>query len=426
MVMLNDLDRFHLVMDVIDRVPVAAGPRRATCARRWSTPGPGPGPTPASTARTARRSPAGPGRSDGAVLAVRVLVVNAGLQLAEGRPGRRAAGPSGTGTGCPTRRRTSDAVGHRIVHGGTGLHRAGRHRRGGRAAAAGPGRPGAAAPAEVAGRPGRGAASCCRSCRTSPASTPRSTPPCPPRRDVRAAPARGGSAGACAATASTGCPTPGRPAARGDLAPAGAPAWSPATSAPAPRWPRCSTGAASTPRWASRRSTGWSWPPAAASVDPGLLLWLEEHEGLRPHEVADALEHASGPARPGRHRRHARGPRAATTPTRALALDVYLHRLAAVDRRDDRRHSAAWTPWCSPAGWASGRPPCGPASPPGWPTSASPLDEARNAATLAEPGEPRTRTSPPRAPPSAPSSSGRARTSRSRPAWSGPCRVSAR
>ena len=37
MVMMNDLDRFHLVMDVIDRVPVARarGPRR--CARRWAT-----------------------------------------------------------------------------------------------------------------------------------------------------------------------------------------------------------------------------------------------------------------------------------------------------------------------------------------------------------------------------------------------------
>ena len=37
MVMLNDMDRFHLVMDVIDRVP---GPRRRAppgCARRWST-----------------------------------------------------------------------------------------------------------------------------------------------------------------------------------------------------------------------------------------------------------------------------------------------------------------------------------------------------------------------------------------------------
>ncbi len=32
----------------------------------------------------------------------------------------------------------------------------------------------------------------------------------------------------------------------------------------------------------------------SGSVDPGLVLWLEEHEGLAPHEVADALEHRSG------------------------------------------------------------------------------------------------------------------------------------
>ena len=63
MVMLNDLDRFHLVIDVIDRVP---GPRRRgprtlrqemvdrAAARR--------APTPASTARTSRRSATGPGR----------------------------------------------------------------------------------------------------------------------------------------------------------------------------------------------------------------------------------------------------------------------------------------------------------------------------------------------------------------------------
>ena len=32
----------------------------------------------------------------------------------------------------------------------------------------------------------------------------------------------------------------------------------------------------------------------SGSVDPGLLLWLEEHEGLSPHEVATSLEHESG------------------------------------------------------------------------------------------------------------------------------------
>ena len=48
MVMLNDMDRFHLVMDVIDRVPGLGLARRARCASRWSTSG-------CATARTRAR-----------------------------------------------------------------------------------------------------------------------------------------------------------------------------------------------------------------------------------------------------------------------------------------------------------------------------------------------------------------------------------
>ena len=63
MVMLNDLDRFHLVKDVIDRVPgLAAGPR--TSGRRWSTGGSRRGPGPARTARTIPTCGTGPGRSE--------------------------------------------------------------------------------------------------------------------------------------------------------------------------------------------------------------------------------------------------------------------------------------------------------------------------------------------------------------------------
>ena len=40
MVVRNDMDRFHLVMDVIDRVPGSARTRR-TCASTWSTSAPG-------------------------------------------------------------------------------------------------------------------------------------------------------------------------------------------------------------------------------------------------------------------------------------------------------------------------------------------------------------------------------------------------
>ena len=35
--MLNDMDRFHLVIDVIDRVPGLGSRAGARCARTWST-----------------------------------------------------------------------------------------------------------------------------------------------------------------------------------------------------------------------------------------------------------------------------------------------------------------------------------------------------------------------------------------------------
>jgi acetate kinase len=69
----------------------------------------------------------------------------------------------------------------------------------------------------------------------------------------------------------------------------------------------------------------------SGSVDPGLILWLEEHEHLRPREIASALEERSGllalagtadmlevEAAAGRHEPDAR-----------LALDVYTHSLVA-------------------------------------------------------------------------------------------------
>jgi len=69
----------------------------------------------------------------------------------------------------------------------------------------------------------------------------------------------------------------------------------------------------------------------SGSLDPGLVLWLLEHAGLSEHEVAEALEHASGlralagtPDMREVLRRRAAGNDAAT-----LALEVYLHRLRA-------------------------------------------------------------------------------------------------
>ena len=61
MVMMNDLDRFHLVMDVIDRVP-SLGSRAATLRQQMADAGSPPGRTPGNTARTIRPSRTGPGR----------------------------------------------------------------------------------------------------------------------------------------------------------------------------------------------------------------------------------------------------------------------------------------------------------------------------------------------------------------------------
>lgn len=68
----------------------------------------------------------------------------------------------------------------------------------------------------------------------------------------------------------------------------------------------------------------------SGSVDPGLVLWLQEHAGLSGHEVAEALEHRSGLLALGGSsdmrqllERSGRGDDRA-----ALAIDVYVHRLA--------------------------------------------------------------------------------------------------
>jgi acetate kinase len=67
----------------------------------------------------------------------------------------------------------------------------------------------------------------------------------------------------------------------------------------------------------------------SGSVDPGLLLWLEQHAGLAPSELADALEQRSGLlglAGTG-DMRELLAAAAAGEPAAALALAVYLHRL---------------------------------------------------------------------------------------------------
>jgi acetate kinase len=67
----------------------------------------------------------------------------------------------------------------------------------------------------------------------------------------------------------------------------------------------------------------------SGSVDPGMLLWLSEHEGLSAAELADALEHRSGLlGLCGTADMREVLARAGSGDGRAqLALDVYLHRL---------------------------------------------------------------------------------------------------
>lgn len=68
----------------------------------------------------------------------------------------------------------------------------------------------------------------------------------------------------------------------------------------------------------------------SGTVDPGLVLWLEEHEKMSPHEVAIALESRSGLlalAGTG-DMREVQGAADRGEPDAQLAVDVYIHRLA--------------------------------------------------------------------------------------------------
>jgi len=66
----------------------------------------------------------------------------------------------------------------------------------------------------------------------------------------------------------------------------------------------------------------------SGTVDPGLVLWIAEHEGLPPHEVAHSLEHSSGllGLADTADMREILGRGDADA---RLALDVYVHRLTA-------------------------------------------------------------------------------------------------
>ena len=163
MVMLNDLDRYHLVIDVIDRVPGTRRRAPPTSASRWSTPARRPACTPASTARTRRRSPAGRGRWSRR-RAREALVVNAGssslkLRVVENDDTVSSSSTSTPTTGVSTTLASMhalDALGASTPP-GTGwctegpVPDAGRSRRGRAGHARRPRRPGTAPPADGTG-----------------------------------------------------------------------------------------------------------------------------------------------------------------------------------------------------------------------------------------------------------------------------------
>jgi len=67
----------------------------------------------------------------------------------------------------------------------------------------------------------------------------------------------------------------------------------------------------------------------SGSVDPGLVLWLQQHAGLSAEQVSDALEHRSGMAglAGNADMRAVLAAAASGEPAARLAVDVYVHRL---------------------------------------------------------------------------------------------------
>ena len=237
MVMLNDLDRFHLVIDVIDRVPGLAAQRRAPA------PGDGrPPPRGAGLDARARRGRARDPRLDLAALSRspgRILVVNAGstsLKLSLVDEDERTTPVDDF---VP-----ADAVGHRIVHLGRLVVEAAADRR---RAAGGTSRRAPRSRRCTTGRRWRRSSARARRCRTSRTSrspTRTSTARCRTRRDGTRFPRTGGPGTASCATASTGSPSRGSPSRCGSRGS------SSATSAAAARSPPSPTAARSTRRWA--------------------------------------------------------------------------------------------------------------------------------------------------------------------------------
>ena len=268
-------------------------PGRPGCARRWSTPG--------CRARAWTREHGEDipevRRLDLARLSqCGVLDVNAGstsLKLSRARRRRGVAHLRVARRGA-RRRRRPDAVAHRVVHGGRPDRR--------RSSSTTPCSPSCArlielAPLHQPPALGRGSTSCrsalARRARRSPASTPPSTRPSRRRPGPTRCP--GGCATGSASTASTGSRTRGRPA--------GSASWRPS----ARRVVVAHLGGGQSlcgvldgrsvddDDGLSRRSTAWSWPPAAARSTPAPWPGVAANTADDLTEVAGAAGRAARP-----------------------------------------------------------------------------------------------------------------------------------
>ena len=244
MVMLNDLDRFHLVIDVIDRVPGLAT-AHAHLRQHMVDTGSPPAPTRASTATTIRKCATGPGPSDATSWSSTQARRASSLSVVDAADGRRRSLRSTT---LPPRHggRAQDRPRRRAIR------RADRRRRRGARASS------------------RRSSSSHR-CTTPPASTRSRSPALLP--DIPHVAVFDTAFHRTMPEVATTYALPGGGARLGHaplrlprtVGCSGRPSWSgsrgssSAISAAAPPSPPCATGAPSTRRWGSRRSKAFRW-----------------------------------------------------------------------------------------------------------------------------------------------------------------------
>ena len=318
MVMLNDMDRFHLVIDVIDRVPGLATRAAAAASGDARRPARSPRVHASVRRRSARTSATGCGRADASSAVARPRRQRWFVEPEAARYSTRSDEVVAENDGSPDdvdaltafvdgcgRRSTLSGIASSTV--ATDLvepcrHRRRRHPRDRSADPAG-----AVAPT---GR-GRGHPSLQRLVAGVPAvacfDTAFHATISPAARDLCVAARSGASGSACGDSASTAC----RMRTHRDTR-------SSSPAIPIHRLVTCHLGAGSSHQRDRRRSLrrhddgvhhrtrAYRWRRGPAASTSGMIMWLLD-AGLDHAEVADALQHRSGLLGLRRHRGHARG-----------------------------------------------------------------------------------------------------------------------